>query len=45
MKGLVVWSQASLAGTRLLYTVGVQFFGPVSLRDTGFLDEDFGLPS
>ena len=44
-KGVVVWAQARLSGPSLMYRAGVQFHEPVSLRDTGFVDEDFGLPA
>ena len=41
--GIVKWSQASQAGARLLYTAGVEFEAPVSLRASGFVGDDFGL--
>ena len=41
--GVVMWSRASQAGKRLLYTAGVEFKEPVSLRDTGYVEDDFGL--
>ena len=43
--GVVVWSQANLAGNQLSYRAGNEFLEPVSLRDTGFVGEDFGLPA
>ena len=44
-KGIVVWAQAILSGANLVFRAGVEFRDPVSLRDTGYLEEDFGLPS
>jgi hypothetical protein len=44
-KGVVVWAQAIFSEASLVYRAGVEFIELVSLRDTGYLEEDFGLPS